>query len=295
MKIAALLDRLVGRVERAEALDAPSDALAAASNKVLGGRLATDLASGTPIGHPVHPLLVAIPIGSWMSAMIFDLTGDRDGAQRLVGIGIASATPAVVSGLSDWAHTAGGERRVGLAHAVLNTAALAAYGVSWVARRQGRHKTGIAWSVVGASALSSAGWLGGHLAYALGVGVDTTAFQHTEQSWSRVAAASEVPAGQLSSADLDGVPLLLTRGPAGDVIVMADRCTHRGAPLHEGRLEDGCIVCPWHHSEFAVDGSVLRGPATRPQQVYEVDVRGDDIFVRRSDEPRTLRTNPVGV
>ena len=90
------------------------------------------------------------------------------------------------------------------------------------------------------------------------------------------------------------MPLLLTRDTAGTVVVMADRCSHRGGPLHEGDLEDGCVVCPWHDSAFALDGSVVRGPATRPQQTYEVEVRTGEIFVRCADEPRTLRTNPVG-
>ena len=77
------------------------------------------------------------------------------------------------------------------------------------------------------------------------------------------------------------------------MVVLADRCTHRGAPLHEGELLAGCIVCPWHGSEFALDGSVVHGPATRPQAAYEVRVVDGQVLVRRADEPRTLRTNPV--
>ncbi|MFE7416210.1 Rieske (2Fe-2S) protein [Rhodococcus sp. NPDC057529] len=72
------------------------------------------------------------------------------------------------------------------------------------------------------------------------------------------------------------------------------RCTHLGAPPHDGSLDDGCIECPWHGSRFDVaDGRVARGPATRPQQVYEARVRDGRIQVRQPDEQRTLRTNPV--
>ena len=292
--IAKTLDKIAGRIERLEILDTIGEPVSAAAQKVLGRRGLTDVLSGTPISHPVHPLLVAIPIGSWTSAMVFDLVGDKVGARRLIGLGLVATFPAIITGLSDWASTSGGERRVGQVHAAANSVALTAYAASWVARGRGRDTAGFVWSLAGATAMTVGGWLGGHLAYALGVGVDTTAFQHAEQTWSRIAADSEVRTGQLSYAELDGVPLLLTRDAAGAVVVMADRCSHRGGPLHEGELEDGCVVCPWHHSAFALDGSVVRGPATRPQQSYEVDARAGEIFVRCSDEPRSLRTDPVG-
>lgn len=296
--LAKFLDRVVGSIERAEVLDKPADQIAALSDKLAalpGHRIATDLASGTPFGHPVHPLLVAIPIGSWTSAIAFDLVGDAEGARRLTGLGVLAAIPALFTGHSDWSYTAGGERRVGTVHAALNNVAVFAYASSWLARRGGRRGAGIGLSVLGGVALTGAGWLGGHLAYAMGVGVDTTAFQHSHDEWTQVASLTEVSAGALSTADLAGVPLLLTRAPGGDVVVMADRCTHRGAPLHDGELRDGCVVCPWHDSEFALDGSVVHGPATRPQPLYDVDVRGDDIYVRRVEPERSLRTNPAGV
>jgi len=88
--------------------------------------------------------------------------------------------------------------------------------------------------------------------------------------------------------------IVLTRRGDGKIVVLADRCTHRGGPLRQGTLEDGCIVCPWHGSHFALDGSVVAGPATRPAAAYEVMVAESQVMIRRADEPRTLRKNPVG-
>ena len=294
MKIAKRLDALAGSIERAEVLDPAADMIASVAKKIFGQRTVTTLASGTPIGHPLHPLLVAIPIGSWISAAVFDLLRDEEGARRLIGLGVLAAAPSAATGVSDWTSTSGGERRVGLVHAILNWAAIASYGASWLARRRGRRASGIAWSLVGASTVGASGWLGGHLAYALGVGVDTTAFQHSTDTWSPVAAEEDVSAGVLKLVDLDGVPVLLTRNDEGKIMALADRCTHRGGPLHEGTLEDGCIVCPWHGSHFALDGSVVAGPATRPAAAYEVMIAEGQIMIRRADEPRTLRKNPIG-
>jgi nitrite reductase/ring-hydroxylating ferredoxin subunit/uncharacterized membrane protein len=292
--LSRFLDRITSRIEHAEQLDPGNDALAGAADKVLANRRVTDLASGTPIGHPLHPLLVTIPLGSWTSSMIFDLTGDEGAADGLIGIGLVSALPAAVAGINDWRHTSGAEQRVGLIHAILNGATVATYGLSLLARRTGRRKTGIVLSILGGTVLTASGWLGGHLAYALGVGVDTTAFQHSEQDWTRIADAAEIRAGVLSEANLNGVPLVLTRDGDG-IVVLADRCTHRGGPLHEGELEDGCIVCPWHGSRFTLDGAVVGGPATRPVAAYEVRITDGQVYARRADEPRTLRIRPVGV
>jgi nitrite reductase/ring-hydroxylating ferredoxin subunit len=87
--------------------------------------------------------------------------------------------------------------------------------------------------------------------------------------------------------------MLLRRN--GTIYALNDRCTHRGGPLHEGTLIDDCIECPWHGSQFHLsDGSVARGPATTPQQSFEVRVDAGRVLVRRTGEQRALRTNAVG-
>ena len=288
-----LFDAATSWLEKATVLDAPADALADAVGPVFSNRVVRHVASGTVIGHPLHPLLVALPIGAWTSALVFDALGDDDAASTMVVLGIATAVPTAFTGLHDWSSTNGAERRIGLLHATANTAALSAYAASWFARRSGRRGLGVLLSLLGMGAVSGGGWLGGHLAYAMGVGVDTTAFQHSEEEWTDLGEPSQVVAGQLSAADLDGVPLVLTR--LGErVVAYADRCTHRGAPLHEGSIVDGCIVCPWHESAFDLaDGSVAQGPATRPQASFEVRVVDGRLQGRRVDV-RSLRTEPVG-
>lgn len=288
------LDVATARIERAKGLDALADPLAQAADKVLSSNRLTSLLSGTPIGHPMHPLLVTVPIGAWTSSLFFDATGQEEAADALVGLGVLSAIPTAMTGTSDWRHTSGAERRVGLVHAVANNVAAGAFAASWFARRAGRRRMGVTLSLVGATAVSFGGWLGGHLSYALGVGVDTTAFQHSEEAWTYLAEDNDVQPGVLRAADFDGVPVLLTRTDGG-IVALADRCTHRGGPLHEGELVDGCVVCPWHGSAFATDGSVVSGPATRPQPAYQVRITDGQVFARRADEPRALRTNSVGV
>jgi nitrite reductase/ring-hydroxylating ferredoxin subunit len=164
------------------------------------------------------------------------------------------------------------------------------YFASWRVRAGGG--SGRMLALAGSAALGATGYLGGHLSYAYGVGVETTAFEAGPQDWTRVAADGDLIEGELTQVRSDGVAILLVRR-GGQVYALADRCTHRGGPLSDGDLDGGCVTCPWHGSVFDLrDGSVVRGPATLPQPPYEVKVSDGQVLVRRTEQ-RSLRTNPI--
>ncbi len=131
--------------------------------------------------------------------------------------------------------------------------------------------------------MGASGYLGGHLSYVLGVGVDHTAFQPRLEDWTDVAASVDVPEAQLVRVDPGPFPVLLVR-IAGRVHALADRCSHAGGGLADGELGDGCVTCPAHGSVFSlVDGAVRRGPAASPQVTYQVREADGRIEVRSSD------------
>jgi nitrite reductase/ring-hydroxylating ferredoxin subunit/uncharacterized membrane protein len=285
----------VERIETAQILDQPAEILSGVISKAIPPGPIKDLLSGTPLGHPAHPMLVTVPIGAWTAVTVLDFfggKGTRDAARKLTMFGALAALPTMATGASDWSDTLGAERRVGLVHAVGNYAALGVYGLSYVARRRGRHTRGKVLALAGAGLLAATGYLGGHLSYAYGVGVDTTAFQGAPEDWTDVAADADVTEGKATYVEAGGVPVLLSR-VSDRVVAIFDRCTHRGAPLHEGRIAGDCVECPWHGSKFRlVDGAVEQGPAQLPQPRLEVRITDGRILVRRT-EARTLRSNPV--
>jgi nitrite reductase/ring-hydroxylating ferredoxin subunit/uncharacterized membrane protein len=296
-KPSPLLELLAGALERARFLDPPADLLQGLAHRVATGGL-KDLLSGTPIGHPMHPALVVVPIGSVVGSTVLDLTGgDRGASRRLVGLAVVSAAPAALTGLSDWSDTSGAERRLGLVHALSNTVGLGLLGASWAARRRvgrsaGLRDPGTVLSLTALGVIGFSGWLGGHLAYALGVGVDTTAFTVLPTEWTDACEIGDLEERRPRMVRVAGVPVLVVRD-RGQLVAMADRCSHRGGPLHEGQVSDGCVQCPWHSSRFDLaDGSVVGGPATRPQPVLQTRVVEGRVQVRR-EEARGLRTRPV--
>ena len=288
-RLANALERIATRVENLSALDPAAGAAQKVTGTLPPGRI-KDLLSGSYVGHPVDPLMITVPIGPFTSAAVLDLTGDRTAARRLIGLGILSSLPVAATGASDWSDTAGAERRVGLVHAALNTVALGAFATSWVLRRS--PERGTVSSLVGLGILGASGWLGGHLSYALGVGVDTTAFSQVPTDWTDVCDTADLLDGWPKAFTVEGESVLVI-SRAGRIHAMLNRCTHRGAPLNEGELVGDCIECPWHDSRFRLeDGMIEQGPASRPQPVLQTRVEGTRVLVRRP-EPRALRVNAV--
>jgi uncharacterized membrane protein len=125
-----------------------------------------DLLRGRPLGHPVHPVLVQVPIGCWLSAAVLDIVpaGQR-APTTLTAVGLAGVAPAAVAGWADWADLPPEQARVGLAHALSNVVAVAFYTASLTARLRGRSMKGRLWSLGGLTAVAVSGALGGHVAY----------------------------------------------------------------------------------------------------------------------------------
>jgi len=279
------LHALVEHLEHDIRLDTPADALQDKVRRAIPAGRFKDALSGTWLGHPLHPMLTDLPIGFWTSAWVLDIVGPRryrDAARMLVGLGVLSALPAAASGAADWSDTTGGSRRVGVVHAAANGSAVALYLGSWWARRRGRHARGVMLGMAGAAAATVGGYLGGHLVQGRGVGVDANHDVTGPDEWTPV----------LDVADLHDKPARVAAGRVavmmfryeGRAVALAATCPHRGAPLEEGVIVDGCIECPWHGSRFRVrDGILVRGPSAMPLPRFDVRERVGRYEIRRAE------------
>jgi uncharacterized membrane protein len=144
-----------------------------------------------PYGHPLHPMLIPVPIGAWIASLVFDLAailGDEphvfaEGSYWLIAIGVLGALAAAAFGLMDLTTITRGSRAftTGLVHMTLNLVVVGLYVVNFAVRRvQGYDDVSgaaLSLSVVALALLGVSGWLGGKLAYHYGVRVADEAKQ----------------------------------------------------------------------------------------------------------------------
>lgn len=268
-----------------ERLDGPAGAAAKAVQQVVGQGGLKDLLSGTPLGHPLHPLLTDIPIGTLASASVLDLLAKERGehaADVLVALGLLSALPTAAAGAADWSDSYGPDQRVGAVHAIANVIGLGLYGWSLRARRRGDRRTGTALGLAGMTSMAVGGYLGGYLSHSRGVGVNNAFYQHHPEDWTAVLDEAQLQDGDSARAVAGDATVLLHRHD-GRIRAIGSRCSHAGGPLDEGEIDSAncTVTCPWHQSVFRLeDGSVVHGPASVPQVAYETRVQGGKIEIR---------------
>jgi uncharacterized membrane protein len=158
--------QLTRRLEGARALDPLVRMVRPLADALVADPGRRDALHGRWLGHALHPVLTDLPIGFWTSTTMLDLLGGRQSrkaASRLLGLGVLTAVPTALTGLSEWADTGQREQRVGVVHAGANTVALGLFASSYVARRRNHHVRGVLLALVGNTAASVGGYLGGHL------------------------------------------------------------------------------------------------------------------------------------
>lgn len=163
------------RLENFEALDGPVRVLGPTAERLVGTGRRRTLLEGHWLGHTFHALLSDFVEGPWMAASFLDLfgpPGSERAARRLLGLGLAVAPLAHLSGLADWRQAPGdGPRRVGALHGLAIGGATALYTASYLARLGRRHNTARALGLAGGVVALFDGYAAGHLSHVRGVAV----------------------------------------------------------------------------------------------------------------------------
>lgn len=266
-------------------LDTSAEVLHQLSEPLLGPNGPTgvkDFLYGTWLDHPLHPSVTDVPVGAWTATAVLDLLGNEEAADATLKIGVAGAVASAITGVPQWFDLQEMEepRRLGVLHALLNTAALGLYLTSWAQRSRGNRDAGVATAMAGYGIAGFSAWIGGHLSFKLGIGVSNNAFEEPPEAWTDVISFDELPDGELTRVELENSPVVLLRD--GDhVYAGSATCTHVGGPLDEGERDGTCVTCPWHGSVFDLrDGRVVHGPASTALQAYETQVENGTVQIR---------------
>ena len=236
-----------------------------------------DLLQGRWLGHPLHAAITDIPIGLLLGSVALDLIGQPTAADiTLVGT-ILFMVAAAVSGLADYSETDGLARTRATLHGTLMTVALVVLIVSALLRAgaPSDRTVPIALSIIGFLIVTAGAFVGGDVVYVAGNMVSRHAFRGAGTKWVRLDTGTVVDLAQLPEATPTkmraGINDLVVVRVGDTVHAMHDVCAHAGGPLHEGRVVDGCVECPWHASRFRLtDGLAKQGPTVYDQPAYEI-------------------------
>jgi uncharacterized membrane protein/nitrite reductase/ring-hydroxylating ferredoxin subunit len=245
---------------------------------------------GRPFGHPLHPLLTHLPLGMWLFALIFDITGFASGATWAfeaaawsMFLGTALALPTAITGLNDWLdiradHPA---QNTALWHMGLMIPSTAIFILDTVLHFVGRDTqvttVMLGLTIVGYLLTIVGGYLGGILIYDDGISVGrhrrNTDLPHDTLHEPRkgttelplapsqglgaefhpVVPEAALEEGKTMRVEMQGAVMTLVRA-GGQIFAVQEYCTHRCGPLSEGETRfDGHgreIRCPWHGSCF---------------------------------------------
>lgn len=255
--------------------------------------------------HPIHPMLVAFPIGLFITSFVFDVlsaaasnpqfaaAGWYCAIAGLIG-GAAAAVPGAIDLLTVVPPSSSGKKR-GFLHGGLNACVLGLF-IVMAARRGSSAATpdGLSFALSGGGVvlLLISGWLGATLVYRNQIGVDHRYagagkwLERTLADWSRpVCNQSELGEGQMMLAHIAGERIVVARCPEG-YAAFSDHCTHKGGPLADGVLAGCTVQCPWHGSQFDIhSGRVVAGPAKQKVDLYDVEIRGGEVYVQKKVAP----------
>ncbi len=290
--------RVVSVIGRQTWLDRPSyrfEHLLSYAYNALGGardRVANAL-NGVWLGHPVHPPLASLTSGAIGTTVALDALSVLPGrprsevldasrfASRSLALGILANLGSAVTGVTDWQHTHEADRRVGLVHGLLNLLATGLYLESWWDRRRGRHLRGMTVSALGYAITVGSSFLGGALVFDSGIGVDRSGRRLQALDWTPVLPVASLPDGKPHRVEVGGLGVVLCRTGDGQVAAFGELCPHLAAPMSDGWIDRGHIVCPWHGSRFDVEsGAVLRGPSAAALPCYPTRISDGMIELR---------------
>ena len=240
---------------------------------------------GRWLGHPLHPALSDLPIGLWTGALMLDFIDHDaghglDAAGMFSAAGILAAGATAATGIADWSVSDDRDRRIGLFHGVLNTAALGLQGGSLAARLAGWRRTARGLGAASLAVTGAAAYLGGHLVFAEAVMVNRVAGADGPRRWVRVIEEDALPDDVPTGVQADGRQVLLYRHD-GTLYALDNLCSHAAGLLSRGDVEGLTVTCPLHGSRYSLaDGSIRRGPSHQPQPVMRTRVRNGWIEVR---------------
>jgi nitrite reductase/ring-hydroxylating ferredoxin subunit len=95
----------------------------------------------------------------------------------------------------------------------------------------------------------------------------------------KIALVKDLEPGKMIGAEANGREIVVVNVD-GNYYAIGNRCTHMSCMLSEGMLRGQNVTCSCHGSVFDLKtGNVVKGPAKKPEPVFQVKAEGEQILV----------------
>ena len=109
-----------------------------------------------------------------------------------------------------------------------------------------------------------------------------------------VCAVDDIPDSRARTVCLSGERVAVFKYD-GRLSAVSNVCRHQNGPLGEGKIVNGCIVCPWHGYEYRPDSGASPPPFTEKVATYDVQVRHGRVLVNPRPHPPGTRLEPARI
>jgi methionine sulfoxide reductase heme-binding subunit len=109
-----------------------------------------------------------------------------------------------------------------------------------------------------------------------------------------VCGVDDIPEGRAFVASIGGERVAVFRYDRC-VSALSNVCQHQNGPLGEGRIVNGCVVCPWHGYEYLPDSGASPPPFTERVPTFTVQVRNGRVLLDPRPHPAGTRIEPARI
>ncbi|MEW6473494.1 MAG: Rieske (2Fe-2S) protein [Actinomycetota bacterium] len=104
-----------------------------------------------------------------------------------------------------------------------------------------------------------------------------------EGNWAPVCSVESLNPGDRKCFTLPTGEACILLNSDGNLFCISAICTHRELSIEDGRLQGGCIICPWHRAKFNLATGKATPPAPRPLPTFDVAVVDGIVHVRAKE------------